>query len=70
MSLLQPYITTIRTVFKVGLPKCEQYKGNTDYRGAVAWNLLPVNQRNMPLSLYTQFKYIQKKEMAKSIPER
>ena len=49
------------TFFRVDLPKCEQCKGNTVYRGAVAWNLLPVNQRNIPL--YTQFKYIQKKEM-------
>ena len=56
-----PTRTHRATVFKVCLPKCEKYKGGTVYKGAVMWNHLPHEQRNLPL--FTNFKYLQKREM-------
>ena len=49
------------TVYKVAQPSLEKFKQNPLYRGAVDWNNLPVNIRNIPS--YNQFKNTQKNWM-------
>ena len=49
------------TVYKVAQPRLDKFKQNPLYRGAVDWNNLPVNIRNIPS--YNQFKNTQKNWM-------
>ena len=48
-------------VFKTIIPKCEKYKNSVLYIGAIKWNNLPVNLRN--IETYDSFKNIQKRNM-------
>ena len=48
-------------LFEVGIPRCEAYKRNVGYAGALEWNNLPPPIRNT--DSYLAFKYIQKKVM-------
>ena len=48
-------------IFKTIIPKCEKYKNSVLYNGAVLWNTLPVNVRN--LATYDSFKNLQKRNM-------
>ena len=48
-----------RTVFVI--PSCEKYKNSALYHGAISWNMLPVNIRN--IDSFDSFKAHQKKAM-------
>ena len=48
-------------VFTTQFPRCNKYKQSTLFRGATAWNQLPVHERN--IASYSRFKYIQKRAM-------
>ena len=48
-------------LFKTFIPKCEKYKNSVFYKGAINWNLLPVNIRN--IDTYDSFKNLQKQNM-------
>ena len=48
-------------LFKTIIPKCEKYKNCVFYKGAISWNSLPVNVRN--IDSYDSFKTLQKKNM-------
>ena len=46
-------------VFELIKPSCEKYKNNVFYNGAVTWNNLPVNTRN--IEMYEKFKFQHKR---------
>ena len=46
-------------LFKTIIPKCEKYRQSVLYKGAIMWNALPVNVRN--IDNYNSFKDFQKK---------
>ena len=48
-------------LFKTVIPKCEKYKNSVFYKGAIHWNSLPVNIRN--IDSYDSFKNLQKRNM-------
>ena len=48
-------------VFKTIIPKCEKYKHRVYYNGAVLWNSLPPETRN--IDSYNSFKSHQKQKM-------
>ena len=48
-------------LFKTVIPNCEKYKKNALYYGAILWNALPVNIRN--IDSFDSFKVHQKKAM-------
>ena len=48
-------------LFRTIIPKCEKYKNSVFYKGAIRWNSLPVNIRN--IDTYDSFKTLQKKNM-------
>ena len=48
-------------LFKTIIPKCEKYKNSALYLGAIRWNSLPVNIRN--IGTYNSFKNLQKRDM-------
>ena len=46
-------------LFKTIIPNCEKYKNSVLYKGAIRWNSLPVDIRN--IDSYDSFKNLQKK---------
>ena len=48
-------------LFKTIIPKCEKYKNSVLYKGAMNWNSLPVNVRN--IDTFDSFKNLQKRNM-------
>ena len=49
------------SLFKTVIPSCEKYKNSALYHGAILWNLLSVNIRN--IDSFDSFKAHQKKAM-------
>ena len=52
-------------LFNVTIPRCEAFKRSVSYSGAIEWNNLSVDHRN--IDLYLPFKYHIKKEMLKPL---
>ena len=48
-------------LFNTVIPSCEKYKNSALYHGAILWNLLPVNIRN--IDSFDSFKAHQRKAM-------
>ena len=51
----------VAPLFKTVIPSCEKYKNSALYHGAILWNMLPVNIRN--IDSFDSFKAHQKKAM-------
>ena len=51
----------VAPLFKTVIPSCEKYKNRALYHGAILWNMLPVNIRN--IDSFDSFKAHQKKAM-------
>ena len=49
----------VAPLFKTVIPSCEKYKNSALYHGAILWNMLPVNIRN--IDSFDSFKAYQKK---------
>ena len=52
-------------IFNVQIPRCEAFKRSVGYFGAVEWNNLPPDMRNM--DPYLVFKFHNRKEMLKPL---
>ena len=54
----------VAPLFKTVIPSCEKYKNGALYHGAILWNMLPVNIRN--IDSFDSFKVHQKKAMTEN----
>ena len=54
-------LAPVAPLFKTVIPSCEKYKNSALYHGAILWNMLPVNIRN--IDSFDSFKAHQKKAM-------
>ena len=52
-------------LFNVNIPRCEAFKRSVDYFGAIEWNNLTVEPRN--IDLYLPFRYHMRTEMLKPL---